>query len=151
MNESFEELNLSPSMVEDFISKVSLIQTNLTGTETRLSSCWKGASFNNFSSAVSEEQEKLGSLQELLVRMMKLIELVNEHIQKRRERISLEREIAALYGELTYEEWNEEEQRMETYEREWVRNSINRKEQEVNVLNHRLDQIVLEIDTITLV
>ena len=43
MNENFEALNLTPSMAEEFIAKVSELQGNLSSAESTLSSFWKGA------------------------------------------------------------------------------------------------------------
>ena len=149
MNESFEGLNLSPGMAESFISKVSMLQSNLTQSQGKLRTCWKGASFEHLSSAMELEQEKLAELQDHLSRIVRLIGLVNEHIAKKAERIQLEAEISRLYGELTYEKWNEELQRSETRERPGVRAEIRRKEEEVAVINRRLDVIVLEIDATT--
>ena len=149
MNENFEALNLTPSMAEEFIAKVSELQGNLSSAESTLSSFWKGASFDNFSSSVGVEQDKLSELQGHLDRVVTLINLVNEHNAKRREREALKAEIASLYGQLTYEEWNEVTGEMETHENPSVRESINRKEAEVERINRLLDQLVTQIDATT--
>ncbi len=149
MNESFDDLNLSPEMAEVFIEKVSTLQSNLSQSQSRLVSCWTGASFDNLSSAIGQEEEKLVELQEHLSRIVRLITLINEHIAKKARRTALEAEIARLYKDLTYETWDEEEQRSETHERPEVRSQISRKEEEVAEINRRLDEIVLEIDAVT--
>lgn len=149
MNENFEALNLTPNMAEEFIAKVSELQENLASTESTLGSFWKGASFDNFSHSVGLEQDKLSELQSHLDRVVTLINLVNEHNAKRREREALKAEIASLYGQLTYEEWNDTTGEMETHENPAVRESINRKEAEVEAINRLLDQLVAQIDATT--
>ncbi len=149
MNENFEGLNLTPSMAEEFIAKVSELQGNLSSAQSTLSTIWKGSSFDNFDSAVGREQDKLTELQGHLDRVVTLINLVNEHNAKRREREALKAEIASLYGQLTYEKMNEETGEMETHENHGVRESINRKEAEVEKINRILDQLVAQIDATT--
>ena len=149
MNENFEGLNLTPSMAEEFISKVSELQQNLSDAQSTLGAFWKGASFDNLDSAIGTEQGKLSELQGHLDRVVTLINLVNEHNEKRRERDGLKAEIASLYGQLTYEEWNDMTGEMETHENPGVRESINRKEAEVERINRLLDQLVVQIDATT--
>lgn len=149
MNESFDDLNLSPGMAEEFIKKVSQLQSNLSQSQSELRSCWVGASFDHLSSAMDQEAEKLAELQEHLSRLVRLITLINEHIAKKARRTALEAEIARLFKELTYETWDEETQRSETHERPEVRAQISRKEDEIAEINRRLDEIVLEIDAVT--
>lgn len=151
MNESFDELNLSTSTVLEFIDKVKLLQNNLTASNERLAAVWIGSSFDNLTTAINLEQDKLKELQDYLVKVMKVIELVNEHNVKRRQRIATEAEISRLYGRLNYEEWDENLGEMVTHERPGVRESIVIKEGEVVALNQRLDQIVSEIDAATVV
>lgn len=149
MNENFEALNLTPSMAEGFISRVSTVQSNLSSAQGVLSASWKGGSFDHLSSAIGMEQDKLAELQDHLVRIRTLIRLVNEHNEKRRKREALKQEISALYGRLTYETKDEITGKTEKHERPEVRASINRKEAEVEEINRRLDQIVVEIDATT--
>lgn len=149
MNENFGALNLSPSMAESFIGKVEELQSNLLSTQGKLSDSWKGGSFDHLSSAIGMEHDKLAELQDHFVRIRTLIELVNEHNEKRRRREALKQEISDLYGRLTYETKDEITGKTKKHERPEVRDSINRKEAEVEEINRRLDQIVTQIDATT--
>lgn len=149
MNENFEALNLTPSMAESFIARVSKLQENLSSAQDALSTSWKGGSFDHLSSATVVEQDKLAELQDYLVRIRSLIRLVNEHNEKRRRREALKQEISDLCGRLTYETTDEITGETKKQERPEVRDSITRKEAEVEEINRRLDQIVVEIDAAT--
>ena len=149
MHENFEALNLTPTMAEGFIAKVSKLQESLSSAQGSLSASWKGGSFDHLSSAIGIEHDKLAELQDHLVRIRTLIRLVNEHNEKRRKREALKQEISALHGRLTYETTDEITGETKAHERPEVRESINRKEAEVDEINRRLDQIVVEIDATT--
>lgn len=149
MNENFEGINLSPGAVSEFIESTSNLQTDLENSKSTLSSCWIGGSFDNFSKACNMEQEKLAELKGHLDRVVRLIELINEHNEKRRRRDALKAEIAALRSRMYYTEWDSERGENVTHERPGVRAEIARKEEEVRRLNERLDQIVQEIDSVT--
>ncbi len=149
MNENFEGINLSPGAVSQFIESTSNLQSDLGTSKSTLSSCWIGGSFDNFSNASEMEQEKLAELQEHLARVVKLIELINEHNEKRRRRDTLKAEIASLRSRMYYTEWDSERGENVTHERPGVRAEIARKEEEVRILNQRLDMIVQEIDSVT--
>lgn len=149
MNENFEGINLSPGAVSEFIESTSNLQTDLENSKSTLSSCWIGGSFDNFSKACDMEQEKLAELKGHLDRVVRLIELINEHNEKRRRRDALKAEIASLRSRMYYTEWDSEKGENVTHERPGVRSEIARKEEEVRRLNERLDQIVQEIDSVT--
>ena len=149
MNENFESINLSPGAVSEFIESTSNLQTDLENSRSTLSSYWIGGSFDNFSEACDMEQEKLAELKGHLDRVVRLIELINEHNEKRRRRDALKAEIAALRSRMYYTEWDSERGENVTHERPGVRAEIARKEEEVRRLNERLDQIVQEIDSVT--
>jgi len=145
MNENFEALKLSTSMAEEFITKVTELETNLTKT----GNVWKGSSFDNLSSAIKSEQEKLVELKSYLNRVVKLIGLVNEHNEKRRRRSVLKKEIAELYPRLKYKVYSKSKHKEVTRERPEIRAKIDRREAEVEAINRRLDQLVNEIDSTT--
>jgi len=149
MNENFEALNLTPSMAENFITRVSKLQENLSSAQSSLSASWKGGSFDHLSSAIGMEHDKLAELQDHLVRIRTVIRLVNEHNEKRKKREALKQEISSLRGRLTYETKDELTGETKKHERPEVRESINRKEAEVEEINQRLNQIVAEIDATT--
>lgn len=149
MNENFEGINLSPGAVSEFIESTSNLQTDLENSKSTLSYCWIGVSFDNFSKACDMEQEKLAELKGHLDRVVRLIELINEHNEKRRRRDALKAEIASLRSRMYYTEWDSEKGENVTHERPGVRSEIARKEEEVRRLNERLDQIVQEIDSVT--
>ena len=149
MNENFEALKLSTSMAEEFITKVTELETNLTKTEGVLGNVWKGSSFDNLSSAIKSEQEKLVELKSYLNRVVKLIGLVNEHNEKRRRRSVLKKEIAELYPRLKYKVYSKSKHKEVTRERPEIRAKIDRRVAEVEAIYRRLDQLVNEIDSTT--
>lgn len=149
MNENFGDISLSPGAVSEFIEKTSNLQAELGTSKSTLGSCWIGSSYDNFSKAEEMEQEKLAELKEHLASVVKLIELINEHNEKRIRRDALKAEIAALRARMYYTEWDSEKNENVTHERPGVRAEIARKEEEVRILNERLDAIVMEIDSVT--
>lgn len=149
MNENFGEINLSSGEVANFMEEASKLSIELGISKSNLGSCWVGSSFDNFSSSEEKEQEKIAELLEHLMKVSQLIELINEHNEKRMRRDSLKQELVGLRDKLYYTEWDEEKQENVTKEDSEVRTKITRKEEEVKELNQRLDQIVVEIDSVT--
>ena len=62
MNESFEEIQLSPSVVDSFVEKVKEIRTNLSSSKQEFASSWEGSTRVHLDEAVRLDDTKLEEL-----------------------------------------------------------------------------------------
>ena len=75
VNESFEEIQLSPSVVDSFVEKVKGIQTNLASSKQEFASSWEGSTRVHLDEAITLEDTKL---EELLARLASMKNLLSD-------------------------------------------------------------------------
>lgn len=149
MNESFEEIQLSLSVVDSFVEKVKGIQTNLASSKQEFASSWEGSTRVHLDEAITLEDTKLEELLARLASMKNLLSLIEQHNATRKRREQLYADIRNLEGQLYYTVYDEETGESHQEERPGIRDSINRKRGEVEEANRLLDQLVQEIDQVT--